>query len=313
MSDRPLTLVEKFQGALLGAAVGDALGLPREGLSPSRATRLFGTAPLKHSLVFHKGLTSDDTEHACMVGQSLLVSHDNPTLFARVLAWKLRFWLLGLPAGVGFATLRSILKLWLGFSPQSSGVFSAGNGPAMRAPILGVYASSLPDPKTFLQQFVTASTQITHSDPAALHGALAIAFAAAYNAQIAPEPPNFNDFIDFIKPELQNTPLFALISNMEHFLNQNATLDLYLQSLNLHKGVTGYINHTVPAVLYCFLRHPSDFQTAIEQIILAGGDTDTTAAILGGILGANLGPERIPKHWLNNLISPVPWPTGLVV
>ena len=165
MSDRPLTLVEKFQGALLGAAVGDALGLPREGLSPSRATRLFGTAPLKHSLVFHKGLTSDDTEHACMVGQSLLVSHDNPTLFARVLAWKLRFWLLGLPAGVGFATLRSILKLWLGFSPQSSGVFSAGNGPAMRAPILGVYASSLPDPKTFLQQFVTASTQITHSDP----------------------------------------------------------------------------------------------------------------------------------------------------
>lgn len=42
------------------------------------------------------------------------------------------------PPGVGFATLRAILKLWLIFSPENSGVFSAGNGPAMRSAIIGV-------------------------------------------------------------------------------------------------------------------------------------------------------------------------------
>ena len=41
-----------------------------------------------------------------------------------------------LPAGVGLATARACLKLWLGFSPERSGIYSAGNGPAMRSAVL---------------------------------------------------------------------------------------------------------------------------------------------------------------------------------
>src|SRR5262249_38292973 len=126
--------VDRLSGVLLGTAVGDALGLPREGLSAQRASKLYGLAPLQHRFCFGRGMTSDDTEHACMVAQSLLSAPDNADAFIRSLAGRLRIWLVGMPAGIGWATLRAILKLWMGFSPRRSGVLSAGNGPAMRAP-----------------------------------------------------------------------------------------------------------------------------------------------------------------------------------
>src|SRR5687768_9956005 len=116
--------ISRFQGAILGTAVGDAIGLPREGLSARRAQRIFGGAPLQHRFILGRGMVSDDTEHTCMVAQALLASNGNPSGFARSLAWRLRFWLLGLPAGVGKATAIAIAKLWIGFSPFRSGVWS---------------------------------------------------------------------------------------------------------------------------------------------------------------------------------------------
>src|SRR5829696_7451472 len=124
-------------GCLTGTAVGDALGLPHEGLSPRRARRLYPDTDRYHFL-FGRGMFSDDTEHACMTAQALLVSGGEPTRFVRSLAWRLRWWLLGCPLGIGRATLKACLKLWFGVPPDRSGVFTGGNGPCMRAPILGV-------------------------------------------------------------------------------------------------------------------------------------------------------------------------------
>jgi ADP-ribosyl-[dinitrogen reductase] hydrolase len=90
---------DRIAGVILGTAVGDAPGLPREGLSRRRAARLFGDPPLRHSFLFGRGMASDDTEHTCMTGQALLRAPEDVDVFARSLAWRLRFWLLGLPAG----------------------------------------------------------------------------------------------------------------------------------------------------------------------------------------------------------------------
>ena len=72
-------------------------------------------------------MVSDDTEHSCLVAQALLVAADDPHRLAAALGRKLRWWLLGLPAGVGLGTARAIGKLWLGRSAESSGVRSAGS------------------------------------------------------------------------------------------------------------------------------------------------------------------------------------------
>lgn len=74
----------------------------------------------RYHLLAGKGFCSDDTEHACLVAQSLIRSaarEDDVDVFARDLAWWLRFWLLGLPAGIGMATLKGVVRLWCGPRP----------------------------------------------------------------------------------------------------------------------------------------------------------------------------------------------------
>lgn len=297
--------ISQLTGAILGTAVGDALGLPREGLSRSRAIKIFGGPPLRDAFMFGRGMTSDDTEHTCMTAQALLASQGNTQRFAQSLAWRLRFWILGLPAGVGLATARATIKLWLGFGPSKSGVWSAGNGPAMRAAIIGVYAK---DDIDQLLQLVRTSTRITHSDPEAEHGALAVALAAAYSARIAADAINPIDYLSFIRPHLAGTPLVQLLESVANHLDGSKSFEEYLQSVGLTSGISGYINHTVPAAIFCWLKWPNDFRNAVEQIILAGGDTDTTAAIVGALVGINAGADSIPHDWLAGLFE---WPRNL--
>ena len=128
---------EAAVGCILGTAVGDALGLASEGLAKNRQKRWFPSLDGYH-LFFNKGLCSDDTEHTCMIAQSIIVSGGDEKSFVRDFSWRLRWWLVGLPAGIGFATLRSILKLWLFVPGGWRGVYSAGNAPAMRSALLGV-------------------------------------------------------------------------------------------------------------------------------------------------------------------------------
>ncbi len=123
---------------LLGGASGDSVGLPSEGMTASRIARL-RPGPLRQSLVFGRGMISDDTEHAVMTLLSLRDSGGDERKFAKHLARRLRWWLASVPAGIGLATARSIIKLWLGVRPTSSGVVSAGNGPLMRAPVIGLW------------------------------------------------------------------------------------------------------------------------------------------------------------------------------
>jgi ADP-ribosylglycohydrolase len=118
MAVRPEAVV----GCLLGTAVGDALGLPYEQISRRRQVRLFPD-PSRYHFLFGRGKISDDTEHGCLTAQSLIMSAGDPGLFLRSLAWRLRWWFVGLPAGVGMTTARSCMKLWLAYSPGRSGVF----------------------------------------------------------------------------------------------------------------------------------------------------------------------------------------------
>lgn len=292
---------------ILGTAVGDAIGLPREGLSRRRANRMFGAPPLQHRLVAGRGMVSDDTEHTCMVAQALLASGGDPKAFARSLGWRLRFWFLMLPAGVGMATAKACIKLWLGFPPNKSGVWSAGNGPAMRAAILGAYAN---DDIALLRQLVTASTRITHTDPAAEDGALAIALAGNYAARqaLAGRAVIADEFLEHARPHLIEKPILKLVEEAIQKLSSGSSFEQYLASQNLQNGIGGYINHTVPACVFCWLATPDDFRGAVERVICAGGDTDSTAAIVGALAGVSAGRQAIPSEWVQGIVE---WPCSV--
>ncbi len=295
----------RIEGVILGTLVGDALGLAREGMSGRRAARVFGGAPLRHRFLCSRGMMSDDTEHACLTAQAMLAHPDEPAAFARSLAWKLRFWLLGLPAGVGFGTLRAILKLWIGFPASKSGVRSAGNGPAMRAPIIGACLSYEVDK---LKEFVRASTQITHSDPKAFEGALAVALCAAYAVNHKAGDVEAGWLLAQIGEYLEDTELIDLLGNVNTQLAAGASVADFAASLGLEKGVSGYVYHTVPVAIFAWLRHPDSFREAVESVILPGGDTDTTGAIVGALAGATLGASAIPMEWLSRILE---WPRSV--
>jgi len=292
---------EAIVGCLLGTAVGDALGLPYEGLSRRRAAGLFGP-PDRHRLLTGRGMVSDDTEHACLTAQALIAAGVDLDALTRQLASRLRLWLLSVPAGVGFATLRATLKLCAGVSPQRSGVYSAGNGPAMRSVVLG---PAIDDPP-LLWSMVRACTRITHTDPKAAYGALAVALAARMQSERAGADPG--RFATRLAEMLMDEPaaeLIGLIDQIRQSLARNESTEQFAASLGLDRGVSGYVYHTVPVVLHAWLRHPADYRNALIEVIRCGGDTDTTGAILGGIIGSGVGKDGIPAEWLRGLCE---WP-----
>ena len=148
-------LSERLAGVLLGTAVGDALGLPAENLSPGIIRRRW-KGRWNMRLVFGKGMVSDDTEHTLMVARALREQPDDARRFQSALAWKFRWWLLALPSGVGLATAKACLKLWLGFPANKSAVVSAGSGPAMRSAIIGAFFATEPERR---KAFVLASAR----------------------------------------------------------------------------------------------------------------------------------------------------------
>ena len=294
MSEAPII------GCILGTAVGDALGLPYEGLSPRRAGRLLGP-PDRYRLFFGRGMVSDDTEHTCMVAQALIVAPSDADAFARAFAWRLRFWLLGLPAGIGKATLRATLRLWLGRPPHKSGVFSAGNGPAMRAAILGAAISDVGK----LRLYVCRSTRITHSNTEAEMGALAVALAAQLAARGKVVSPT--DYLRLLTSLVGEAggKLVEAVSQAAASVERGEPTQQFAAGFGLSNGVTGYIHHTVPVCIHAWLANPHDFRAAVTSVIGCGGDADTTAAIVGGIVGAAVGREGIPQEWLERLCE---WP-----
>ena len=291
-------------GCLLGTAVGDALGLPYEGLSRHRAAKLLGP-PNRHRLILGRGMVSDDSEHCWMVAEALLDSKADPAMFCTALARRLRWWLLGLPAGVGFATLRSVLRMWVGVSPQKSGVFSAGNGPAMRAAILGV---SIED-RSHLLALIAASSRVTHTDPKAEYGAIAVAVAARMARQHSTvEPGQYLAAFHSLFGDT-DSEFVTLMTETIQAVQLGITTPKFAEALGCTNGVTGYTYHTVPVAIHAWLSHQGNFRGALMAVIECGGDTDTTAAIAGGIVGAGVGKQGIPPEWIEGLWL---WPRSVV-
>ncbi len=282
---------QQLYNCLIGGAVGDALGLPYEGLSARRGKKLFKDKKAFNFIPFiHLGMVSDDTEHAVMTVQAWIASRhtDADTAhrhFRTRLRHHLRWWLLGLPAGIGMATGKSLFKLWA-FLPNS-GVFSAGNGPAMRASVLGVMIDEVDE----LKCYIRTSTQITHTDPKAEQGALTIALCAHYFAHHKEITPD--NLLRFVSKHLDDAELLGYLHSVTEAVKTSQHLRDWIKNTFQKETVSGYMYHTVPAVFFVVSQHPDDPMRGLQTLIAAGGDVDTTCAIAGGIWGVKYGEELL--------------------
>ena len=300
-----ISFYDRIAGVLVGTAVGDAIGLPAEGISRQRNKKLY------HGIWHHRflpgtGMISDDTEHTIFVSQCLLASSDDPDKFGRRFAWCLRWWFFCLPAGVGFATLRAICKLWVGFNHRKSGIFSAGNGPAMRSAIIGAFFFDNPES---LDRYVKTSTQITHTDPKALTGSRAVALLTAWCfREDFKNPPEIDRVIEILHTAGEDAEWQTIIYGLNQAWNNNLSVLDYAHTLGQEKGVSGYIYHSVPVAIYAWYHHFGKFKDTLSAVFDCGGDSDTVGAITGALCGSLTGVENIPRDWVDGIRD---WPRGM--
>jgi ADP-ribosylglycohydrolase len=269
---------ERLSGVLLGTAVGDALGLVCEGMSARRIARRFGRLDRYH-LLGRTGFVSDDTEQSALLAQSLARHPADRDRCVRAFRRSLLGWFFRLPWGVGLATLRSSFRILLGL--RESGVRSAGNGSAMRAALLGAFFHDRPAQR---REFGTALAVVTHRDERAVQGALFVAELVAAGPEEA-------------RRLVTNPALGEALDRAAELATRCVSTSEAAEALR----TTGYVVHTVPFALYCYLRYGDSPLLALQECISAGGDTDSIAAILGAWLGARHGEAGLPAHLLAEL------------
>ncbi|MCU0434811.1 MAG: ADP-ribosylglycohydrolase family protein [Bacteroidia bacterium] len=288
--------------ALLGVAVGDAVGVPAEFKSrdllrknPVTDMTGFGTYGLP------AGTWSDDTSLTLCLAEALVHQPFTTTKLARlfVLWLKKNHWT---PRGevfdVGIATREAIERLDSGMAPEKAGGTtkdSNGNGGLMRILPLVFYIHNKPAAERF---------DITRRVCSLTHGHIRTAIACHYFLDFA------SGIINGEKPQevyfrLQKElpPVFAQLALPE----EEVRLFIRLLEGNialLHEDdiqSSGYVLHSLEAAIWCLLT-TTTYRDAVLKAVNLGHDTDTTGAITGGICGLYYGKEGIPPHWLDMLV-----------
>jgi ADP-ribosylglycohydrolase len=280
-----------MSSVLLGTAIGDALGVPFETKLANYELLVAWDGETFLGSEHHNlkpGQYSDDTQMSLMVAESLIENHGfNPDdLAERYVDWITS----GRARGYGKTTMLAIQNLLNGKHWSESGIAgSYGNGTAMRAAPFGVYF------RNDLQSLVSIckmDSAITHASDEAEAGSIAIGLAAAYAVNREKD-----GLLDELWRILPDSKVKSIIYSLDSLIDSPyITPEQALRVI----GTKADVRQTVPAALYCFLK----FQTygeAIEAAIRAGGDTDTTAAIVGALFGARDGTMDIQGSWISGV------------
>lgn len=287
--------LERYLGTLWGGALGDALGAPLEGSGPDYAR-------LDHPLALPLGDVTDDTDLTVCVGETLIAQgfFDPDDFSQRLVAW--------LPSGrgIGKATRKAGLRLTSGVPWYHAGELSAGNGAAMRASPIGL---RWPHDLERLRHEAVLSALPTHTDPAAVAGAVAVAAGVAFLIirSGSLDPGAFLSHIEDATRGLESRALrkvrrpsgWTTLSSRIHEVAGlvAATPERALSAL----GCGGFVLESVPAALYAFLHSPDDPVTVLATAICGGRDADTVASMAGTFVGAHLGSVALPEVWLAQL------------
>lgn len=280
------SLSERYRGALLGLACGDAVGTtvefkPRGSFQP--LTDMVGGGPFD----LKPGQWTDDTSMALCLAESLLSKNtfDAADQMGRYLNW----WKWGYRSSTGECfdigmTVSQALSQYQQTSQPFAGStdpFTAGNGSLMRlVPVVLFY---FPDVQQ-IRRFAIDSSRTTHAAPEAIECCQLLAELIT------------KALLGASKTELHRLPLSTFTQSKVAALARG---DYLVKSVSDIRG-SGYSVESLEAALWCF-HHTDSFAAAILQAANLGDDADTTAAIVGQLAGAYYGIRAIPAHWLEML------------
>lgn len=289
----------KVLSGLLGVCVGDALGVPVE--FTSRAERL--KSPVTSMLgygTWHqpRGTWSDDSSLTLCLAECLCDGFSLDAIARSFSRWYTEgYWgAHGKVFDIGGTTRQAIINWQQGATPLKAGGTgenSNGNGSLMRILPMAYFYQTL----TF-QELIERVHQVSCITHGHLRSQMAcgiyISIALELLAGIEPKAAYLQG-LDKIQ-SLYSSGEYAL--EKPHFdrVFSGKIADIPIKEIN--SG--GYVIDTLEASLWCFL-NSSSYAQAVLQAVNLGGDTDTTAAVTGGLAGIYYGVEGIPSEWLDQI------------
>lgn len=289
-----------YKDVLFGVAVGDALGVPfefrsRENISKDPATDMIGYGTYQ----LPAGTWSDDSSLTFCLAEALSVEFDLKTIAKNFRRWYYEnFWT---PHGnvfdIGITTRNAISRLNDTMEPEFAGdsdEHSNGNGSLMRILPLLFYTKGKPIEERF--RIIKNVSSITH-------GHIRSAIACFYYLEFANGILLGKDKMQ-LYAELQETvPEFLRSFSVKEFeiekFQRLFTGNIYeFNEEDIFSS--GYVLHTLEASIWCLLT-TKNYKDAVLLAVNLGEDTDTTAAVTGGLAGLLYGYETIPGEWKGQL------------
>lgn len=286
--------MDKLRGALLGLAVGDALGTTvefkaRHSFKP--LTDMVGGGPF----ALEPGEWTDDTSMALCLAESLVErggfnAHDQ---MDRYLRWFRdgHYSVKGFCFDIGNTTREALVTFELGGQPFAgpTSVHSAGNGSIMRlAPVPMAYAH---DP--------VKAIELAKESSRTTHGAAACVAGCRYLAALIVGAINGEDKESLLSERYSPVPGGWAREPLSVEIDAVAAGSFKRKSRREVRG-TGYVVDCLEAALWAFHTTTSFEEGALAAVNL-GDDADTTGAVYGQIAGAYYGAEAIPAGWLGKL------------
>ena len=292
---------DKIRGALFGAIVGDALGVPvefksREYLRQHPLTDMIGFGTHDQPL----GTWSDDSSLMLCTMESLLNGFNSEHMGSLFVRWLTEgHWTPeGRAFGVGRQTRVAISNMMNGVAAGEAGGTderSNGNGSLMR--ILPVALRYADEPAAALLDLAHRASSITHRHPRSqiacgLYSLTASALLRGF------KPVDAYDYaVKEAKHHYQSGSYAAELPHFERVLDGEL---VQRDEDDIKSG--GYVVHTLEAGMWSFLNAGS-FEEAVLKAVNLGGDTDTTGIVTGGLAGLCHGFKSIPPKWIAALIK----------
>jgi ADP-ribosylglycohydrolase len=287
---------EQVYGALFGVAIGDALGVPAE--FKSRAFLQQNPVTDFEGYKSHHqppGTFSDDSSLTFCLAASLCNGYDLKDIGNRFVRWyEAGYWTAGGNVfDIGMTTSRAITRLKKGIRPDLAGDFEEGNngnGSLMRIIPLLFYIREFDIEKCY---------QITKEISSITHGHIRSVIACFYYLEFALNLLNGLDKRQAYTATAETVGNFIVDKEIvQREIDLFAPLlaaDITQVSIDSIPSF-GYVMNTLKASMYCFMT-TDNYKDAVLMAVNLGNDSDTTAAVTGGLAGLYYGHQSIPEHW----------------
>lgn len=288
----------QFLGALLGMAIGDALGAPASGMSRAEIEARFGTIDRYHGLSqpemeeIHPGEFTDESEIALCIVESMTANQgifDVETAGVRMIhlaSGPSRRWM-----QVTTAKALDAAAETLEFSvPLDEDGPATGDVAARGVPVGLIHSVGRFNPEG-LRADAEAVVRLTHGGPAAFNAATAVAYGVRLAATGAPRDSWARETAEF----LGGGALADHLANLDEILPTRSLTDTLA---GIGTGLDALA--AVPAAFAAAMTE-TVFEDAVFAAVNAGGATDTVGALTGALAGAAGGASGIPQDLIDGL------------